>query len=286
MTSTQASTDLKDKVAVITGAASGIGLALALEAAERGMKVALADIGQDKLDAALRLIEQRGVAAIACKTDVRSLDDLVALRDEVHAQLGDPWLLVNNAGITKLAMTWDHSPADWARMFDINVGGVVNGLLAFLPGLRERNAGYIVNTSSAAGVVTIPAAAAYTGSKHAVVGISETLYRELAATHSQVGISVLCPALVKTAILGTKVENGKEVSSIESSHALEPEDVARAVFDALLRRRFWIMTHAQGLAPYMRARVEQMIAQTNPDAASVDPDVARSSTAATGVDFT
>lgn len=286
MTSIQSSTDLKGKVAVITGAASGIGLALALEAAARGMKVALADIGQDKLEAARQQVEQRGVAAIAHKTDVRNLDDLVALREATEAKLGGPWLVVNNAGITKLAMTWDHSQADWARMFDINVGGVVNGLLAFLPGLRARDAGYIVNTSSAAGVVTIPAAAAYTGSKHAVVGISETLYRELAATHSRVGISVLCPALVKTAILGTKVENGKEVSSIESSHALEPADVARGVFDAVLQRRFWIMTHAEGLAPYMRARVEQMIAQANPDSSSVDPDVARSSTAATGVDFT
>jgi len=286
MTQATKPVDLKGKVAVITGAASGIGFALAVEAARRGMSVALADIGEEKLEQARAHVEALGVKAIAVKTDVRHLADIEALRDAAQAKLGAPWLVLNNAGITKLALTWDHTEADWKRMFDINVGGVVNGLLAFLPGLRERDTGYIVNTSSAAGLVTIPAASAYTASKHAVVGLSEALYRELVASHSGVGVSVLCPALVKTAILGTKVADGKEVSAIDSAHALEPADVARAVFDAVLARQFWIMTHAQGMAPFMRARVEQMIAQANPDRSSVDPDVAQSSTAATGVDFT
>jgi short-subunit dehydrogenase len=278
--------DLKGKVAVITGAGSGIGLALALEAARQGMDVALADIGEARLAAAKAEVEALGVRAVAVVNDVSQLAQVEALRDQTTAALGAPWLLVNNAGITKLALTWDHTEADWRRMFDINVGGVVNGLLAFLPGLRARGQGHIVNTASAAGLVTIPAAAAYVASKHAVVGLSETLYRELKATDAGVGVSVLCPALVKTNILGVKTgPDGKTQSAIESPHALEPGDVAREVFAGIAKRQFWILTHAAQMAPFMRARVEQMIGQTDPDTTSADPDAALASTAATGVSF-
>ena len=166
---------LRGKVAVITGGASGIGLALALQAARLGMKVALADLGEEKLAEACRLVEDLGVKAIGVRTDVSRFADVEALAGRVSAELGPPWLVANNAGITKIALTWDHTEGDWRRMFDINVGGVVNGLMAFMPGLRERNSGHIVNTASAAGLLTIPAASAYVASKHAVVGLSETL---------------------------------------------------------------------------------------------------------------
>jgi short-subunit dehydrogenase len=285
MDSAQSTTGLAGKVAVITGGGSGIGLALALEAARQGMDVALADIGEERLAAAKAQVESLGVRAIAVRTDVSQLTQVTALHDRTAEELGEPWLVANNAGITKLALTWDHTEADWKRMFDINIGGVVNGLMAFLPGLRARGGGHIVNTASAAGLLTIPAASAYVASKHAVVGLSETLYRELLASESGVGVSVLCPALVKTNILGAAA-SGAAPSEITSSHALEPEEVARQVFAAVLAKRFWILTHRAHMEPYIRARAEQMVTEANPDATSVDPDVAKTSSQATGVDFT
>jgi NADP-dependent 3-hydroxy acid dehydrogenase YdfG len=278
--------ELSGKVAVVTGAASGIGLALAIEAARRGMKVALADLSEDRLAEARRLVEAEGAETLTVATDVSKLTDVQHLLDQTTEVLGDPWLVANNAGITKLALTWDHTEADWKRMFDINVGGVVNGLLTFLPGLRDRLSGYIVNTASAAGLVTIPAGSAYVASKHAVVGLSETLYRELEASKSGVGLSVLCPALVKTNIMKSETTGAPpSADAMKSSHAMEPEDVAKQVFEAVLKRQFWILTHAAHMEPYILARSQEIVTQTNPSARSIDPDVAKSSSAITGIDF-
>ncbi|MGV1791842.1 SDR family NAD(P)-dependent oxidoreductase [Rhizobium sp. A37_96] len=277
---------LSGKVAVITGGASGIGLALALEAARQGMKVALADLNPERLDEARKVVEAAGAETLTVATDVSRLADIQRLHDRTTEVLGDPWLVANNAGITKLALTWDHSEADWRRMFDINVGGVINGLLVFLPGLRQRKSGHIVNTASAAGLVTIPAASAYVASKHAVVGLSETLYRELVASRAGVGVSVLCPALVKTNIMKSETTSASpDADAMKSSHAMEPSDVANQVFAAIAAKQFWILTHAAHMKPYILTRAGEMVTQTNPGRASVDPDVAKSSSAVTGIDF-
>lgn len=277
---------LKGKVAVITGAGGGIGLALALEAARRGMKVALADVGEDGVKSARDQVEALGVQATALKTDVRNLAEIDALRQQATDRLGAPWLVCNNAGVAKIGLTWNTSETDWRRLIDINVWGVINGITSFLPGLRARRSGYILNTASVGGLLSMPANAAYVGSKHAVVGISETLYRELQADGSGVGISVLCPALVKTAIAGTREVGGKKVSVIDSPNAMEPADVARITFDAIEAGQFWILTHASHVAPYMRARLEEMIGQKNPSLDSVDPSIVQTATAQTGLDFT
>ncbi len=198
--------------------------------------------------------------------------------------------MANNAGITKIALTWKHTEADWKRMFDINVGGVINGLLAFLPDLLEKNDGYILNTASVAGILTVPGSAAYVASKHAVVGLSETLYRDLKAAGSGVGVSVLCPGLVKTNILkssqaGDFLNSRASGGAMESAHALDPADVAAQVFEAIHNRQFWILTHASQMEPFLRARTNQVLAQTNPDAHSIDPDAAKSTGLVIGLDY-
>lgn len=276
---------LQGRVAVITGGANGIGLALALEAASRGMDVALADIGEDALLDAKAQVEALGGKAIAVKTDVRDIDQIRHLEQETIDQLGIPWLVCNNAGIAKIALAWETSETDWRRMIDINVWGVVNGLLTFLPGLRARRSGYILNTASVGGLLSMPGNAAYVASKHAIVGLSETLYRELVADKSGVGISVLCPALVRTAIAGTREVDGKKVSVLDSPDAMDPADVARMTFDAIVGGQFWILTHARHVEPKMRARLDQMVEQRNPDHNSVDPAIEQTATHTTGVDF-
>lgn len=282
---TSSANNLEGRVAVITGGANGIGLALALEAASRGMDVALADIGEEALREAKAQVEALGVKAITVKTDVRDIEQIRFLEQETIDQLGEPWLVCNNAGIAKIAFAWETSEADWRRMIDINIWGVINGLLTFLPGLRQRKSGYILNTASVGGLLSMPANAAYVASKHAVVGLSETLYRELSADKSGVGISVLCPALVRTAIAGTREVDGKKVSVLDSPDAMEPADVARVTFDAIVAGQFWILTHAHHVEPKMRARLNQMVDQRNPDHSSVDPAIEQTATNATGVDF-
>jgi NADP-dependent 3-hydroxy acid dehydrogenase YdfG len=282
------SRDLSGRVAVITGAASGIGLALARIAADKGMKVALADINPKTLEEALAIVKGAGGEGIIVRTDVTQRADLEELRRQTVQQLGTPWLVANNAGITKLALTWKHTEADWKRMFDINVGGVINGLLAFLPGLMQQDDGSIVNTASVAGLLTVPGSAAYVASKHAVVGLSETLYWDLEAAGSNVGISVLCPGLVKTNIFKS-LEGGGSSShtspEMTSAHALEPMDVATQVFNANAKRQFWILTHAAQMAPFLKMRLEQALSQANPDSGSIDPDAAKTAGLAVGVDY-
>jgi short-subunit dehydrogenase len=275
-------TDLRGKVAVITGAASGIGLALAKVAAKRGMKVALADINQDALQSALSAVHADGGDSIVVKTDVSQRSDLETLRRQTNEQLGPPWLLCNNAGITTLALAWKHTEADWRRAFDINVYGVVNGLLTFLPEMMRADSGHIVNTSSVAGLLTVPGSIAYVASKHAVVGLSETLYRELNAAERAVGVSVLCPGLVRTNILKS---SSPDSGQIDSEHALDPMDVAEQTFEAIQSRRFWILTHAHQMAPFMEARVRQALTQANPDLTSIDVDAARMTSGAVGLDL-
>lgn len=279
-------TRLQGKVAVVTGAASGIGRALALEAARHGMGIALADIDEDRLSAALGHVEAFGVEAVAVRTDVSKLDEMMHLRDRTVRELDIPWLVINGADTTKLTLTWDHSETSWHRVFDINLMGVVNSLVAFMPCMRERGSGHIVNTASEAGLVTIPAARAYVASKHAVVGLSQALYHELQATKSDVGVSVLCPSLVRTAILeGQMLCDRQDAASIKPAHILESEHITKRVFEAIIARRFWILMQAIQLAPVIRARTEQIVQQVNPDPSSIDQDATRSSDTANGIDF-
>jgi NAD(P)-dependent dehydrogenase (short-subunit alcohol dehydrogenase family) len=195
--------ELEGKVAVITGAASGIGFGLAAQAASRGMKLVLADIEEAALrDARIRLAE-RGASALAVATDVRVADEVEALAEAAFDEFGAVDLLCNNAGVnlTVARPIWEFSPGDWEWVIGVNMWGVIHGLRAFLPRMMQQSTqSHILNTASSAGLISGPGLAVYKLTKHAVVSLSETLFHDLKGVGARVGVSVFCPGVVKTGI--------------------------------------------------------------------------------------
>jgi NAD(P)-dependent dehydrogenase (short-subunit alcohol dehydrogenase family) len=211
---------------------------------------------------------------------------VLELARRVRAEAGDPWLLVNNAGVYLSAPFDQMPPADWEFIIGVNLWGVVHCLQAFLPGMLERDSGHVVNTSSIDGLVTVRNATSYVAAKHAVTALSETLYRELEEAGSSVGISVLCPAAVATDILNSgrhrPVRLGPAAPLTAREYprldgVMQPEQAADIMFAGVRERRFWILTHPEQGAPAIRARAEGIIAARNPADDSVDPNFTRSS---------
>jgi len=251
--------ELEGKVAVVTGGASGIGLGLAIRAAREGMRVALADVEEEPLQAALEQLRTHGARAIAVRTDVSDPVAVQAFAEKVEAELGAPWLVCNNAGVNKFKKLWEFTQADWRWILGVNLWGVINGISSFVPGLVARNAGYVVNTSSAAGLYATAGAGAYVTSKHALVGLSECLYRELQRIGSAVGVSVLCPKLVATNLM-TATRNEPGVQDM----------IGDEVFLAIAERRFWILPHADSMRDTVINRFTQALHGENPDGSSED----------------
>ena len=193
----------RGKVAVVTGAASGIGYAVAARAAAEGMTVVLADIDTGKLRGAAAALRGTGADVHSVWVDVSDRESVTDLARRVREDAGEAWLLVNNAGVYVSAPFTQTPAADWEFVVGVNLWGVVHCMQAFLPGMVERDSGHIVNTSSIDGLVTVRNAAGYVAAKHAVSALSETVYRELDEAGSSVGISVLCPAAVATDILNS-----------------------------------------------------------------------------------
>ena len=273
------------KVAVVTGAASGIGYAVAARAAAEGMTVVLADIDAPRLQEAARSLRAGGADARAMVADVSDRDSVTDLARRVAREAGDTWLLVNNAGVYLSAPFTEMPAADWEFVLGVNLWGVVHCLQAFLPGMLERDSGHVVNTSSIDGLVTVRNATSYVAAKHAVTALSETLYRELEGAGSSVGISVLCPAAVATDILNSGRHRPARLGPAAPLAAreyppldevMQPEQAADVMFAGVRERRFWILTHPEQGAPAIRARAEGIIAARNPADDSVDPNFTRS----------
>ena len=275
------------KIAVITGGASGIGYAIAQRAGAQGMTVVLVDVEAPALANATAALVSEGITVHAFVTDVSDREAMLALAQRVGDEVGEVWLLVNNAGVFVAAPFLESTPQEWEFVIGTNLWGVVHGLQAFLPGMVARDSGYVVNTSSLDGIVTVPNVASYIASKHAVSGLSETLFRELAQAGSNVGVSVLCPGTIETNIvrsarnwparLGPAPDVELTTGFPEFDEVMAPAEVAEIVFAAIGERRFWIVTHPDQYAPSIRARAEGIITGTNPDDESVDPNFTRSS---------
>jgi NAD(P)-dependent dehydrogenase (short-subunit alcohol dehydrogenase family) len=277
--------DLRNKVAFITGGASGIGLGIAGACVAAGMKVVLADLRKDHIDEALALFAERGESGSvhAIRVDVTDRAALAAAADEAERVFGNVHVLANNAGVGIQGPFKGITYADWDFGMAVNLGGVINGLQTFLPRMRAHGeGGHIVNTASLAALVPMPAQyVIYVAAKAAVVTISETIRDELA--QENIGVSVLCPGPIRTNI-GELAKNrppqfgvGDAFRAAEDAGAthvafpsmIEPSEVGALVLDAIRNDQLYIITHGEW-RPAAEARHAALIAAM-PD--KVDPKI-------------
>ena len=247
---------MRGQVAVITGAASGIGLAMAESFVEQGLDVVLADIDEDHLSRAAARITDGGGSALAVRTDVRSAEQVNDLAIATLDHFGRVDVVANNAGVVALGFTWEIEDSEWDWVLGVNLRGVINGLRAFVPHLICQNSGHVVNTASMAGISVMPGIAPYLASKHAVVALSEGLAAELAEAAPGVGVTVVCPGMVDTNILnsgrGDAGERPTSTSSLAESAAsaqtanvsgpgvISPREAAREILAAIESNRLHV----------------------------------------------
>jgi NAD(P)-dependent dehydrogenase (short-subunit alcohol dehydrogenase family) len=233
---------------VVTGAAGGIGLALARQLAAEGMNVVIADVDGDRLAAAA---EQVGGETLAVPTDVGSTESVEALARDAAERFGDVHLLCNNAGVTLPGVTWEFTQEEWNWVIRVNLLGVVHGLRAFVPAMiAHGEQAHVVNTASIGGLVAFPGLALYAATKYGVVGLSETLAGDLARVGARVGVSVLCPGPTETDFRSNSRSlhpQGAEAdpSEYEGVVRVSPASVAEQVVAAIRDGRFWILTHPE-----------------------------------------
>ena len=243
---------LDNKVAVVTGAASGIGLALAEMFSAEGMKVVLADVDAIRLEEVAKQFSAHNADVATMVCDTSSETAVSALAQFTLETYGGAHVLCNNAGVSGDGDAWTCSMDDWSRTVGVNLYGVIHGVRSFLPIMNEQGEGHIINTASMAGLLAMPGLAPYNVTKHGVVALSEGLYLELTHTGSPVVVSVLCPGWVKTRIMEHEQRVATspmsqimfEVARTSVDHqAMSSAEVAQQVLDAIHRDQFWILTH-------------------------------------------
>lgn len=239
------------QVAVVTGAGGGIGLALAKAFAFAGYNVAMSDVREDALQAARAEVaeEAPNVELLAVRTDVTDAEDVARLADTVIAEWRCPNVVVNNAGVIgPVGPVWEGPLEQWELAMRINYWGVLHGMRAFLPPMIQRGSGRMVNTASVASWSSGPRMGSYGSTKHAVLALTESAYRELHEIGSAVKISMVCPTTVRTGLIshleerGSDDEVGRERLLAARENALSPEDVARLVLEGIAEDRYLITT--------------------------------------------
>jgi NAD(P)-dependent dehydrogenase (short-subunit alcohol dehydrogenase family) len=270
---------LEGKVAVVTGAASGIGLALATRLAAEGMRLVLGDVEAPALEVAASSLRDGGAEVEARVTDVSVAAEVDALGQAAMDRFGALHLAVNNAGVSGGGLSWEIPLETWDWILGVNLRGVVHGLRSFVPRIIESGGGHVVNTASMAGLTSPPFMSPYNVSKHGVVTLSESLYQELQLTHPEVGVTVVCPGWVRTRIHeadrnkpadvpGAPDGDGglggfRDVVTSLIEGGLDPDDVAGMVVDAVRVDRFYVLTH-EGWGEMAKARMQRILTGENP----------------------
>lgn len=281
---------LEGKVGVVTGGASGIGRAVATGLAEAGMSVVIADIEQGALDGAVADLTGRGHRVIGVRTDVSDGDSVQALADAAVAEFGAVHVVHNNAGVGVGGPIWTQTEHDWRWVLGVNLWGVIHGVRVFVPLMLEQGGpAHVVNTASMAGLISVPYLGAYNVSKHGVVTLSETLYRDLQLAGADIGVSVLCPGVVRTNIFESQRNRPDELTDdgerrgltglLEGAgqggaassdalgafgSALPPEEVGAAVVDAVRSDRFYVLTHPELTRTLVRTRCDDVVDGRHP----------------------
>lgn len=273
--------EFKDRVAVVTGAANGIGRAIAERCAQEGMKVVLAGINEDNLVKVENELKAQGASVISVRTDVSQRTDIEALAQMTLDTFGAVHLLVNNAGVGAGGSVWDSSWNDWEWVMGVNLWGVIYGTKIFTPiMLAQKEPCHIVNTSSVAGLAAYHPSAAYQVTKHAVVALSENLQLSLEKQQALVKVSVLCPGWVKTEILKSmrnrpehmrdapvaltpEQETSWQMALAAIEAGMAPSEVAAHVFTAIEEERFYVLTHPQHNG-MVEERMNNILAAANP----------------------
>ena len=255
--------EFQGKVAVVTGAASGIGRALAEKGVRERVKVVLADVEEEALNQASTELKALGGDVLAVRTDVSKAEDVEALAQKAFDTYGAVHLLFNNAGVGAGTTVWESSLTDWQWVLGVNLWGVIYGLHYFVPRMLAQNTeGHIVNTASSAGLMASSGLGIYKVSKHGVVTLSETLALELAARGAKIKASVLCPEWVNTRIMDSERNRPPALQNAPASQPMSPEieaaiqamrqivqagispsQVADTVFEAISQEKFYIFTH-------------------------------------------
>lgn len=257
--------EFQNKVAVITGAASGIGLGLAERCAEEGMKIVLADIDEKGLNRIERRLKREGATVLAVVTDVSKPNDIETLAQKTLDSFGKVHLLFNNAGVALPRLTWEYDLKDWDFVLGVNLFGAIHCIKTFVPIMLEQDTEcHVVNTASIEGVIAGGVGGATYGvAKHGLVFLSERLALELAEHGPKIKVSVLCPGLVLTKIFSSAIMRAAEYQDINElygpdadqmeklqalvaeSPGISPQEVADVVFQALKDEKFYIFTHKQ-----------------------------------------
>jgi NAD(P)-dependent dehydrogenase (short-subunit alcohol dehydrogenase family) len=273
--------NFRDRVAVVTGAASGIGLALAERFAAEGMKVVMADIEAGPLAAAAEGLQRKGATVRATRVDVSRPDEMDRLARETYDAFGAAHVLCNNAGVAVIGAVHEHTLADWQWVINVNLWGVIHGVRAFLPRmLAGGDEGHIVNTASMAGLTTAQFMSVYDVTKHGVVALSESMYKESQVTGSPIGVSVVCPGLIDTNIMRSSRNRPEELSEEGKAGPMAqafgqalgdrlaggypPSEVAEQVLQGIREGRFYIVPAQPEVKGAIAVRAQDLIELRNP----------------------
>jgi len=276
--------NFEGKVAVITGAASGIGRGLTEKCLAEGMHVVMADIEEDVLNKAAEELRADGKNNIlTVKTDVSVLEEIEQLAQKAIDHFGAVNVLFNNAGVGGGGNAWESSQKDWEWVIGVNLWSVIHGLRVFVPHMIEQGDDcHIVNTASVAGLIGGSTNASYSVTKHGVVALTENLYRDLRSQSLHIGASVLCPGFINTNILNSDRNRPSRLSDAEEAAAptqeqqkmrglmvdflrqgMQPGELADIVFEGIRSERLYILTH-DDFNDIILSRAQNITSGTNP----------------------